>query len=235
MIAPSVRLQIDQHIIAAQAMLYRNIIGGSFEVMPNWVRGYSGLQQPEFNSLMPLNPAGLTDETLADTDAFYYSKKVHYAVDIIHDRLPQGPDFLTQRDYQPLPPQPAMLLQQMPDNIAVNDEIIFERVATVPTLTAFCTILHEVFDFPYQNTLKRFPVARLKDERIRHYLAFINGQPVGAGTVMCAEGVSSVWDICTLDQFRRQGVAMTLLNHMLQNACLDGQNLAVLYSSVKSV
>jgi N-acetylglutamate synthase-like GNAT family acetyltransferase len=53
-------------------------------------------------------------------------------------------------------------------------------------------------------------------------------QPVGAGTLVCAEGVASIRNLATIDAFRQRGVATTLLHRMLVDAhekkqcCLTG-------------
>ena len=75
MVSSSVRAKLDEHILAAQATLYRNISGGSFEIMRNWGRGYSGVSTPTLNVFLPLNPSALTDDALADTAAFFASRK----------------------------------------------------------------------------------------------------------------------------------------------------------------
>lgn len=234
MIPPLVRTKLDQHLIAAQALLYRTIPGGLFEVMPHWVRGFSGSQFPVFNVFLPRTPLGLTDEVLADTEAFYSSRKALYAIELVHDRLPEGPDFLHQRNYQALPPQPAMFLETPPNGMRLNPQATIERVTTVPALTAFCTLLHSVFDFPLADLIKVFPVAHLKESRIGHYLAFVNEEPVGAGTIVCADGTVSVWNMCTSDLHRRRGIATTLLHHMLKEAGERGCGPATLYSTAQA-
>jgi ribosomal protein S18 acetylase RimI-like enzyme len=202
--------------------------------MPHWVRGFSGSQFPVFNIFLPRTPLGLTDEILADTEAFFSSRNAMYAIELIHDRLPEGPDFLNQRNYQALPPQPAMFLTAVPNGIPLNTEAQLERVATVPALTAFCTLLQAVFDFPQRDLIKIFPVAQLKDSKISHYLAFINEEPVGAGTIVCAEGMASIWNMCTLDSHRRQGIATTLMHHMLKEAEQRDCHSATLYSTAQA-
>ncbi len=234
MIQPSMRAKLDQHFIAAQARLYRSMIGGLFEVTPHWVRGYSGLSLPTFNVFMPLTPAGLTDETLADTAAFYFSADTLYAVEIVHDHFPHGPDFLTERDYQPLPPQPAMVLTQPLGPVQLNPAVGVERVGTVAGLAALSGLLNSVFDLPLADMARLFSAAHLKEElksTIRHYLAFVGDRPVGMGTVICANGVSSIWNLGTLDEYRRQGVATALLQRMLTDASDSGYAPTMVYST----
>jgi len=230
----AVRSRLDKHIISAQAKIFRNTTGGTFELMLDWGRGYSGLSVPTFNVLLPFKPTGLTDETLADTAAFFSSRNTLYAIELVHDRLPQGPDFLYQRRYLALPPQPAMALTRPPTFPALSLDITVEPVTTVATLSAFCSLQNAVFDFSIPDLRKRFPVSQIKESKIRHYLAFYQEQPVGAGTIVYAEGVASVWNVGTLDQFRRQGVAICLLQRMLTDAAQAGYTIIMLYSSAQA-
>ncbi len=230
----SIRSRLDQHILAAEAVLYRTISGGSFEVTADWARGFSGLRWPNFNVFLPLTPAGLTEDNLADVAAYFIDRRVYYSVELVHDRFREGPDFLDKRGYQSLPPQPAMFLQEFPADIPLNPEVVIETVQTVPSLTAFCTVLHQVFDFPLDDMIKLIPVRHLKNPAISHYLAFVAETPVGAGTVVYAEGVVSVWNLATIDPYRQQGVATTLLHHMLGDAYRQRCDLAMLYSTAQA-
>lgn len=227
----AIRARLDQHVITNKTVVYRSIPGGTLEATPKWVRGYSGLQSPIFNVYLPLTPAALADDELADTSAFFSSRNAHYVVELMHDRFPEGPEYLNQRHYQPLPPQLAMALAGRHDEVPLNFDIIIERVTTVPALTAFCAILNSVFDFPLKELTKFYPARHFEEKRIQHYLAFVNEQPVGAGTVICADGVASIWNVCTLDSFRQRGVATTLVQRMLVDAGERGADLIMLFST----
>ena len=234
MIESSLRARLDRHVISAQAKLYRAVAGGSFEITSYWARGFSGLQIPTFNIFLPLTHEGLNDETLADTAAFFSSRETVYAIELVHDRFPHGPDYLNQRRYQPLPPQPAMYIAAPPENVRLNPAVTVERVSTVPALTALCSLLHAVFDFSLTDLIKLYSAAHLKDDFksiIRHYLAFIDEKPVGAGTIICINGAASIWNLCTLDEHRRQGVATTLMEAMLHDAATSDCGLTMLYAT----
>jgi GNAT superfamily N-acetyltransferase len=234
MIEFPIRTRLDDHVITAQARLYRAVAGGSFEITSQWARGFSGLPIPTFNIFIPLTDEGLTDEALADTAAFFSSRETVYAIELIHDRFPHGPDYLNERRYHPLPPQPAMYSAAPPKNVPLNPAVTVERVSTVPGLTALCALLHAIFDFPLADLIRLYSAAHLKDDlksTLRHYLAFVDEKPVGAGTIICINGAASIWNVCTLDEHRRQGVATTLLHHMLSEAAASGCELTVLYAT----
>ena len=234
MIEPSIRARLDQHVISAQAKLYRSVAGGTFEITSHWARGFSGMQIPAFNIFLPLSPEGLTDETLADTAAFFSSRETVYAIELVHDRFPYGPNFLNQRRYQSLPPQPAMYITAPPENVRLNLDVEVEHVSTVPALTALCALLHDVFDFPLADLIKLYSAVQLKDDlknTIRHYLAFVDEKPVGAGTIICTNNAASIWNLCTRDEYRQQRVATTLLQGMLDDAAEIGCSLTMLYAT----
>lgn len=50
---------------------------------------------------------------------------------------------------------------------------------------------------------------------MRHYLAAIEGRPVGCGSVFVSAGVASIWSVGTTRPFRRRGVASTIIAVML--------------------
>ena len=230
----SVRILLNKHNRAAQVALFRSIAGGSFQLMHNWGRGYSGLQIPIFNVFMPFTPDALNDDTLADTAAFFSSRDSLYAVEIIHDTVPRGPDFLYQRRYTALPPQPAMFSESLPTGIPTHPDITVQLVTTVPGVSAFCTLQNEIFDFNLQDMRRKFPVAQLKEKRITHYLAFVNESPVGCGTTVKADGVVSVWNVGVLDEFRHIGVGALLVQHMLADARQQGNEVALLFSTAQA-
>lgn len=231
MLDSAIRDRLSDHNLAAQAVIYRSVYNGFFEIMPDWARGYSGVNSPAFNVFLPLTPNSLDDDILADTAAYFSSSNVLYSIEIVHDRLPAGPDYLNERGYQPLPPQPAMALQHFRQPAQLNDDIRIELVRTVPNLTAFWMLLHRVFDFDLDEIRRLYSVAQLKLEPVQHYLAFKDEQPVSAGTMVCVENAISIWNLCTIDEYRQQGIATALLQRMLSDGQARGLNLAMLYST----
>jgi ribosomal protein S18 acetylase RimI-like enzyme len=204
--------------------------------MRDWVRAYSGLPVPSYNIFQPLTPAGLTEDILADTAAFFASSNTLYTVELVHDRFPDGPDYLDQRHYQSLPPQMAMYLEgpHPHQNIELNGLLQVQRVTNLPNLAAFCTLLHQVFDYDLADMKRFFPVRHLGEnlrDTLRHYVAFVDDQPVGTGTLIYADKVASIWNLCTVDEYRLRRVATTLVHHMLTEADEQGYPLKVLYST----
>lgn len=227
----TLRARLDDHVIAAQARLTQAVAGAKFEITRIYARQYTGSNLPNFNLFIPLNSDGLADEVLADTAAFFASRRVLYAVALDEHRVPDGVSFLSERRYQALPPQPTMALSRLPTSYETRQDIVIERVGTVASLSAFYTLIHRVFDFPLVETRNLFPVAQLKDDAVRHYLVFCEDQPAATGTVVYLGSIASVWNMCTLDNYRRRGIASTLLRHMLWEAAESGCQHSMLYST----
>jgi GNAT superfamily N-acetyltransferase len=227
----ALRDRLDDHVIAAQARLIQAVDKSEHKETPSYVRQFTGSRLPNFNLFIPLNSDGLSDEILADSAAYFKSRRVLYATAIDEHRVPDGVAFLNERRYQPLPPQPTLALSKLPSEPPPVQEVEVERVGTVASLTGLYTLLHQVFDFPLSETKRLFPVAQLKDDAVRHFLAFHDDQPVATGTAVCLGGIASIWNMCTLDNYRRRGFATALLHHMLYEAAENGCRHSMLFST----
>jgi len=223
--------RLDEHIIEAQRHLCQSVEGGVFERTETWVRGYTGSRIATFNVLLLLQPQALTDELLSDTAAYFNERRVRHAVAFDEHRLPDGAKELHVRRYQPLPPQPGMVLMGTPRRLPAHPELVVERAGTVAAMTAYCTLVSELFGLPLVETTHLFPINQLRNDAIRHYVGYLNDRPVAVATGILAEGVVSVWNVATRDHVRRQGIATALMYRLLWDAYDDGCDLSMLYSS----
>ncbi|MEM7034466.1 MAG: GNAT family N-acetyltransferase [Chloroflexota bacterium] len=216
----SVTLQarLDAHAIQAHMILIESSQEGEVERNGDYVLGYTGAALPSFNSFVPLTLTGLTDETLADAAAFFNTRDTMYAVSLEEHRVPDGTEYLSKRRYQPLPPQPIMVLDTMPASKVVNEQLIVEAVSTVPAMTAFYSVLESVYDYTTEEVMLLFPMTQLQNEEVKHFAGYADGVPVTIATAVYAEDIVSIWNLSTLDDHRGQGFASALLNHILVDA-----------------
>lgn len=213
--------RLDAHAIEAHMALVETSLEGEVERNADYVIGYTGATLPTFNFFIPLTLTGLTDETLADASAFFRTRDTMYAVSLEEHRVPDGTEYLSKRRYQPLPPQPVMVLETLPTERMVQDQLVVEEVSTIPALAAFYSILEAVFDYTPEEASLLFPAGQLQVEDIKHFVGFTyDNTPVTAGTAVYAEDVVSIWYLSTLDDFRKRGFASTLLNHILIDAAI---------------
>ncbi len=223
--------RLDTHILEAHRHLCQSVAGGIFERTETWARWYTGSTIATFNSLLLLNPRALTDDLLSDTAAYFSERRVPHVVAFDEHRLPNGANILHTRRYQPLPPQPGMVLMGTPRRLPSHPDLIIERVGTVAAMSAYCILVSKLFGLPLAEMIRLFPISQLRNDAIRHYVGYLNDMPVAVATGILAEGVVSVWNVATQDEVRRQGVATALMYRLLWDAYDDNCDLSLLYSS----
>lgn len=227
--------RLDAHAIQANIILAAASQDGEVEETPGYILGYTGVDMPTYNFFIPLSLAGLTDETLADASAFFQTRDTMYAVSLEEHRVPDGTEYLSKRRYQPLPPQPLMVNTDLSGLQASGSALVVEPVATVPGMTAFYTVLELVYDYTPEEVMLLFPTTQLRESKIRHFVGFTNnGRPVTAGTAVYTHDAVSVWNLSTLDDYRRQGHAAALLNYILTDAVEKGCDLSLVYATPMS-
>lgn len=225
---------LEQHAIQAHCILIGTSQEGEVEEHGDFVLGYTGADLPTFNFFIPLTLTGLTDDTLADAAAFFRTRDTPYSVSLEEHRVPDGTEFLSRRRYQPLPPQPVMVLDDLQLNQGADDSLLIEGVETVPGLTAFYTVLESVFDFNTEEVMLLFPTTQLGETALKHFVGFVDEQPVSAITAVYSHDVVSIWNMSTLDDFRRQGYAASLLRYVLADAVVKGCNQSMVYATPMS-
>lgn len=226
------RQRLDSHAIQAHLTLAELSGEGEVERTDNYVLGYTGAELPTFNFFVPLRLTGLTDESLADAAAFFKTRHTMYAVSLEEHRVPDGTEYLSTRRYQPLPPQPVVASEHLPENVAARGDFDLMRVTTVPDLTAFYSVLRAVYDYTPDEVMLLYPSTHLHSDRLQHYIGFADdGVPVACGTLICSGGVASVWNLATLDNYRRRGLATTLLNYMLHDARQSACDMGLIYAT----
>jgi ribosomal protein S18 acetylase RimI-like enzyme len=223
--------RLDEHIVEAHRQLCQSVDGGVFERGKDWARGYTGSTIFTFNLLLLLADRALSDDLLSDAAAYFDERRVPHVVAFDEHRLSKGARFLHSRRYQPLPPQPGMVLFGPPRRLRIHPDLAVERVGTVAAISAYCTLVSELFGLPLAETMRLFPIDQLRNDAIRHYVGYLDEVPVVVGTGVVAEGIVSVWNVATRDDVRRQGAATALMERLLGDAWEDGCDLSVLYSS----
>jgi GNAT superfamily N-acetyltransferase len=121
--------------------------------------------------------------------------------------------------YRPAPPVPGLTVSAL------------TGLSPLADAQAFLATQRQGFD-PGDTTSTTMAQAeqfhqRLADERA--FLARLDGQPVGAGTLVAAfDGLAEVAGIATLEPFRRRGVASVLTSEAVRTAFLQGVEVALL-------
>lgn len=223
--------RLDEHVLEAHRHLCQSVDGGTFERTEDWARWYTGSTIATFNVLSLLKSEALTDDLLADAAAYFNERRVPHAVAFDEHWLPHGANSLHIRRYQPLPPQPGMVLLGTPRRLPSHPDLVVESVQTVAAMRAFCALLSEMFGLSLTQTTCLFPISQLGDTAIQHYLGYLDDVLVAVATAILAKGVVSVWNVATRDDVRRRGVATALMYRLLWDAYDADCDLSMLYAS----
>jgi len=229
------RAKFDAHAVKAHMILAAASQEGEVERTPDYAFGFTGSEFPTHNFFIPLTLTGLTDETLADASAFFRSRATMYAISLEEHRVPDGTEYLSSRRYQPLPPQPIMASTDLSTRFEGETELRIKPITTVPGMTALYSVLEAVYDYAPDTAMLLFPTQQLGEERITHFAGYFNGQPTTVATAVYSNGVASVWNLSTMDDFRRRGFAADLLRYILADAAANrGCDQAMIYATPMS-
>ncbi len=66
---------------------------------------------------------------------------------------------------------------------------------------------------------------------LRHYIGYLNGRPAGMASVYIGEGVAGIYNIITLPEARRRGVARMLTLHALRFGAQRGMKTGILQAT----
>jgi ribosomal protein S18 acetylase RimI-like enzyme len=223
--------RLNEHILEAHRHFCQSVAGGAFERAGGWARGYTGSPVSTFNILLILNEQALTDDLLSDAAAYFEEQRVPHVVAFDEHWLPGGANFLHTRSYQPLPPMPGMVLLGPARRLRPHPDLAVERVKAERAMDVYGNLVSELFGLSRSDTAHLFPANQLKNKAIRHYVGYLDGVPAVVGSAVLAEGIVSVWNVATRDDVRRQGVATSLMEQLLEEAWADGCDVSLVYSS----
>ena len=223
--------RLDEHILEAHRYFCQSVNGGVFKRAKEWARAYTASSVSTFNQLLLLSENALSDDLLSDTAAYFDEQGVPHVVAFDEHRVASGATFLHSRNYQPLPPLPALVLLGPPRRLRCHPDLVVKKVQTPAALKVYCRLVSELFGLPSAYTTRLFCANQLHDTPISHYLGYLGDAPVAVGTTAVAKGIVSVWNVATHDDFRRRGVATALMERLLDDAWEDGCDSSLLHSS----
>ncbi len=127
----------------------------------------------------------------------------------------------------------ALVLDELPDSLPCPEGLEIRRVADEVTLGAWA----ETFACGYElQPGSKEPFASIYqalgcDLPLRHYLAFLHGAPVAAGSLYLAEGVAGIWNVATVKEARGRGLGSAIVWQSLHDARQLGYQIAALGST----
>lgn len=118
-------------------------------------------------------------------------------------------------------------------------EVTVERVGSRAALERWCELLCAAFEMPdfVGEAFMGLTLALGLDDAapFRHYLARLDGRPAGTCSMFFGAGVAGLYDIGTIPEFRRRGVATTAAGAALDDARALGFRTAILHATADGV
>ena len=92
-------------------------------------------------------------------------------------------------------------------------------------------MLDRAFGISEETSLRVLPDSRPLPAHLRVYVGYLGDQPVGAAALCLSADLAGIYNVGTHPQYRRQGIAVTLMRRVLADARALGLATSVLQSS----
>jgi ribosomal protein S18 acetylase RimI-like enzyme len=83
----------------------------------------------------------------------------------------------------------------------------------------------------YNEEAQQASLNLLRDKRGEHYLIYLEGKPVGTGTLFVHKDMGMVAHIATLPEYQKRGIGRAMMQYIMNQASERGLKKLVLYSS----
>jgi GNAT superfamily N-acetyltransferase len=238
----SLRITKDLALILPYAF-HRNWIG-MFEAIPRYysharswrepdgiVMGITGWSSATFNAAIVQDGAMLSIERLDSISDVFIRAGVNYTIQLADaSSSPDIADLLHGEGYGEVLCDPMMRFEGPLPAMPLNPKLLIQRVFSQHDIDIYYQIVAEGFDLP--PVIEDFVAVMLKMEECRHVIAWLDGSPVGAGTLVESAGVAGIYNVATIPDARGQGVATAVMHALHNYALMDGYSGTALASSV---
>ena len=191
------------------------------------------------SSYVPLfNGAGLFEErlfnpnTLAAIDAYFAARQRPYSLITLDGLVQDASARLSRLNCPELEANPAMWLDGPPKAWeSPPQDLWVSHVQTASELASFRAVLCAVFVISRAEADLILSDKVLGVPYMRHYLGWLGGEPVGTTSLVLTGSVAGIWNVGTLPEYRRQGIAAEIVRHALADAATLGYANSMLLSS----
>jgi GNAT superfamily N-acetyltransferase len=206
--------------------------GGSVDDVGGAYCWYSASHVPVFNGAAMFYEHLFNPRTLSAIDDYFAARERPYALVTLDGLVPDASERLRKLHYTEFDFSPAMWLQgpthrwrESPEGLRIS------RVQTLPDLAAFRSILSQVFAISRHEVDLVLGDRALKLPHVRHYLAWLGPAPVATTSLVLSGPLAGIWNVGTLPEHRRRGVAAELMHHAISEALDFGYTSSMLLAS----
>lgn len=145
------------------------------------------------------------------------------------DPHPIYADMLWREGYTAVIQDPLLRFDGMFENLRLNPRVTFQLAHTASDLELHYAIVAEGFELP--PSIEGFVEVMLNMRESTHLIAFLDGEPAGAGTLVECANVAGIYNVATLPALRSQGVATAIMVELQRLALRHGYTGTALAAS----
>jgi len=206
--------------------------GGSTDNVGGVACWYSSSYVPAFNGAGIFDPRLITRETLNAVEAYFKWRGRPFSVMSLDALVPFASNLLQRFNYNEYDAMPAMWLEGPPrDELRGSSALWVTRVSTPNPLASFRSILSQVFNLSMAEVNLVMGEKTLQVPHVRHYIGWLDNVPVGTATLVLASRVAGIWNVGTLPEYRKKGIATAIMRHILMEARSLGYQSSMLLAS----
>ncbi|MBX3081620.1 MAG: GNAT family N-acetyltransferase [Anaerolineae bacterium] len=195
------------------------------------VMGITGWSSATFNAAIVRDSAVLSPERIDTISDVFIRAGVNFTIQVADPRpSPACAELLHSEGFSEVLCDPMMRFEGALPATALNPGLLIQRVLSQHDIDIYYQIVAEGFDLP--PVIEDFVAVMLKMTECRHVIAWLNGAPVGAGTLVECAGVAGIYNVATVPDARDQGVATAVMHALHHYALADGYSGTALASSV---
>lgn len=194
---------------------------------------YSGLRWlNSANQLWYHVPLHYETAQLREAEKFYQQYDADFTINFTEPLMPGIGKWLGDLGYRERSSNPILMLDKRLILRQSTSRITIERVLDEEQHLKMLQMMYDVFFVgPEVSRCIIQPDHLLPDSPMRHYVAYVEGQPVGCGSVSLSHDLAGLWNIGTIRSFRKMGVASALIAYVLREASLLGYTSSILLAS----
>jgi ribosomal protein S18 acetylase RimI-like enzyme len=209
--------------------------GGRVETVGGAATWYSPSNIPVFNAA-GLFSADLIGPATLDAVGAYFRGLAHpYSVMILDGLVSSAAQTLDDLGYAQVDSMPAMWLDNLDTALqqvsSPVNPVEVKRVEEALEKATFRSVLLQVFAMPAEEVEIILTDKAFNMPNIRHYIARVEEVTVGTASLVIGEEIAGIWNVGTLIQHRRQGIALKMMFHALAEAHAAGCRSSMLLAS----
>src|SRR5258708_2173643 len=186
------------------------------------VIGITGWNLSAFNNAIVLDENHLSAATLDHLSSVFARTELPFSILVFsHEAVPACDSFLKESGYEVLFTDPVLACEGPLTVPSRNKAVKIRPVITEDEHQTFREVVTEGFQMPPTISAEMFDQL-LRIPLNRPMLAWLDGKAVGAGMLIYSQGVAAIFNVATLEPWRRQGIGTEMMLALHARALQDG-------------